>query len=418
MRRFELWLYGVAICTFSVFGNTANGQSFGVELHNTLMPASGGMGGASTARPQDLTSAINANPATLTQFQGTQFLFGGAWAEPTYNVEHDGGVLPGIGTYSAKSGTPGAAGGNIGVTQDFSALGLPATLGIGFISSAGGGADFRDVAASNGTSSQLVVLEITNGVGVQMNDRLSAGASISLGTAFYDGLFVGQSAMVPDYALRGNVGFAYDLAPSTTLGFYYQTKQNFTFDDAIRLELAPGVFDPITRDVKMSLPDNLVLGIANSSLMDGQLLLAFDVIYKQWDNADLFEAVYDNQWVFQAGAQYSSGRKRLRLGYVFAEDPLQSNVGISAGGVTVGVDALQYIQAQLAVVNEHRITAGVGIVDALPGVDFDLFAGGMFYDSQRFGASAASLESYWIGAGLTWRFGRGSCHGTSAPDKW
>ena len=297
-------------------------------------------------------------------------------------------------------------------------MGLPATLGIGFISNAGGGTDFRDVVASNGTSSQLVVLGITNAVGVQLTDRLSAGASISLGTAFYDGLFVGQSAMVPDYALRGSVGFAYDLARSTTLGFNYQTKQNFTFDDAIRLELPLGGLDPVVRDVKMSLPDNLVLGIANNSLMDGRLLLAFDVIYKQWDNADLYEAIYDNQWVFQAGAQYSSGRARLRLGYVFAQNPLQSNVGVSAGGVTVGVDALQYIQAQLAVVNEHRITAGVGIVDVLPGVDFDLFAGGMFYDSQRFGASAASLESYWIGAGLTWRFGRGSCHGTSAPDSW
>jgi long-chain fatty acid transport protein len=58
-------------------------QSFGVELHNTLMPASGGMGGASLALPQDLQSAINGNPATLTQFRGTQFAFGGGWAEAT-----------------------------------------------------------------------------------------------------------------------------------------------------------------------------------------------------------------------------------------------------------------------------------------------------------------------------------------------
>ncbi len=393
-------------------------QTFGVELHNTLMPASGGMGGASVARPQDLTSAINANPATLTQFEGTQFMFGGGWAEPTYNVSHDGGLLPGVGNYSAKSGTPGVAGGNIGVTQDFSALGLPATLGIGLVSAGGGGTDFRDVPVSNGTSSELVVLGITNSLGVQLTDRLSAGASLSLGTAFFDGLFVGQSAMVPDYALRGSVGFGYQLTPDTTLGFYYQTKQNFTFDDAIRLQLPGGGFDPIVRDIKMSLPDNLVFGIANNSLMDGRLLLALDIVYKQWDNADLFGELYDNQWVFQTGAQYSAGRARLRLGYVYAQNPLQSNVGISAGGVTVGVDAIQYVQAQMAAINQHRITGGIGIVDALPGVDLDLFAGGMFEESQRFGASAASLESYWVGAGLTWRFGRGSCHGTSAPDTW
>src|SRR5262245_1666405 len=66
---------------------SAAAQSFGVELNNTLMPASGAMAGASIALPQDLTSGLNANPATLTQFQGTQFLFGGAWAEPTFNVE-------------------------------------------------------------------------------------------------------------------------------------------------------------------------------------------------------------------------------------------------------------------------------------------------------------------------------------------
>lgn len=412
-----------AICVILIpclvcFESAAQAQSFGVELHNTLMPASGGMGGASVARPQDLASAINANPATLTQFRGTQFMFGGGWVEPTYNVSNDGGAVPGVSKFSAKSGTPGTAAGNIGVTQDFSALGLPATLGIGFLSAAGGGTDFRNVTASNGTSSDLVILEITNALGVQLTERLAAGASISLGTAFYDGLFVGQSAMVPDYALRGSVGFSYALTPATTLGFYYQTRQDFNFDDAIRLALPAGGFDPIVRDIKMSLPDNLVVGIANNSLMDGQLLLAFDVLYKQWDNADLYKAVYHNQWVVQAGAQYSSGRMRLRLGYVFAENPLQNNVGISAGGVTVGVDGLQYVQAQLAVINQHRLTAGVGVVDVLPGVDFDLFAGGMFYDSQRFGASGASLESYWVGAGLTWRFGRGSCGGTSAPDRW
>ena len=54
-----------------------NAQTFGVELHNTLMPAAGGMGGVSIAQPQDLTSAINGNPAAVTQFEGTQFLFGG-----------------------------------------------------------------------------------------------------------------------------------------------------------------------------------------------------------------------------------------------------------------------------------------------------------------------------------------------------
>jgi long-chain fatty acid transport protein len=58
------------------------------------------------------------------------------------------------------------------------------------------------------------------------------------------------------------------------------------------------------------------------------------------------------------------------------------------------------------------------MVDVLPGIDFDLFFGAMFEDSQRFGASAASIESYWLGAGLTWRFGRGSGCDEVAANCW
>ena len=62
----------IAIVLLAVFSTMlarrADAQSFGVELHNTMMPASGVMGGASNARPQDVQSAIAGNPATLAQF--------------------------------------------------------------------------------------------------------------------------------------------------------------------------------------------------------------------------------------------------------------------------------------------------------------------------------------------------------------
>ena len=80
-RRITLLLTLVLLST-----RAAHAQSFGVEVFNNLMPASGGMAGASIASPQDLQSAINGNPATLTQYRGTQFGLGGAWIEPTYNL--------------------------------------------------------------------------------------------------------------------------------------------------------------------------------------------------------------------------------------------------------------------------------------------------------------------------------------------
>ena len=142
-------------------------QSFGIELHSTLMPASGGMAGASLAKPQDLLSAIAGNPATLTQFRGTNFTFGGGWVEPTYNLSHTGGILPNFGQFSAKSETEGSLLGNIGVTHDLDVIGLPATWSVGLLSQAGAGLSYRNVPASNGTSVSFSVLQMGSGVGVR-----------------------------------------------------------------------------------------------------------------------------------------------------------------------------------------------------------------------------------------------------------
>ena len=52
------------------------------------------------------------------------------------------------------------------------------------------------------------------------------------------------------------------------------------------------------------------------------------------------------------------------------------------------------------------MTMSVGISDVLPGMDFDISAGGMFKETDQFASTIASVESYWVGLGMTWRFGR------------
>ncbi len=392
------------------------GQSFGIELHNTMMPAAGGMAGASLARPQDLQSAINGNPATLTQFRGTQFSFGGGWAEPTYNITQlDPLPLVGVTPYSAKSGTPGGVLGNIGVTQDFSALGLPATLGMGLMTNAGAGVDFRDVPESNGTSAQYLALDIVAAVGVDVTERLSMGASFILGSSFLDGPFVDLGGMVPAYATRGSLGTYYDLGYHTSLGAYWQSKKSFVFSDA---ELFPG---GLAADINFDHPTNVGLGIANDGLMDGRLLLAVDVLYKVHSDADFLRALYKDQWVFQFGAQYKwNPCLRLRAGYAYNENPMRDAIVTSIGDVPLpdGIPGLRYIQGQFAAISQHRITAGVGRRDVLPGIDFDFFAGGMFENTDQFASTIARVESYWLGFGLTWRFGRGACERLPVPDEW
>ncbi|MCC7338831.1 MAG: hypothetical protein IT422_27370 [Pirellulaceae bacterium] len=381
-------------------------QSFGIELHNTMMPASGGMAGASLSRPQDLQSAINGNPATLTQFHGTQFSMGGGWAEATYNIEQLAPLpLVGVDPYAAKSGTPGSAIPAIGVIQDFSALGLPVTTGVGVMANAGAGVDFRGVPASGGTSAQYLALDMIGAAGVAVTDRLSIGSSLIVGSSFLDGPFVDLGGMTPAYGLRGSVGLNYFLRDPTSVGFYYQTKKNFRFDDA-------AVFrNGVARDIEFDHPANLGWGLADSSLLDGRLLLAADVLYKIHSDADFLKAIYKDQWVLQLGTQYSlTPRTRLRLGYAYNENPMRDASLTSIGGVNLpdGVPALRYIQGQFAAISQHRLTGGVGVQDVLPGLDFDMFAGGMFQGSEQFASTNATVESYWVGLGATWRYGRGS----------
>ncbi len=391
--------------------NGAHAQSFGVELFNNLMPASGGMAGTSIASPQDLQSAINGNPATLRQYRGTQFGLGGAWVEPSYNLTVAPPGLPFVGSFDAKSDAQGVAPPNIGVTQDISAWGLPLTIGLGLMSGAGGGVDFRQVPASNGTYASFVALDIIAGAGVSLTDRLSLGASIILSNATNGGPFVGNTGSSMDYALRCSLGVNYEVTPDTSVGAFWKSKAAYQFDNLVTVPaLAPGVYF----DMHADRPQCVGLGIANKTLLDGRLLLAMDAVFQEYTNTAMFGDIFHDQWALQFGAQYAlNDRVRLRAGYAWNENPMRDSVGDRLGGVLPlgGVQQVQYIEALFAAIPQNRLTGGVSVRDVLPGVDLDLFAGGMFKESQTFGVTTAGVQSYWLGTGITWRFGRGGCNG-------
>lgn len=392
-----------------------NAQSFGVELLNNVMPVSGAMAGASIASPQDLQSAINGNPAALTQFKGTQFGFSGAWIEPTYNlsVGEPGLPLIGVSPFSdAKSSAQGLAAANIGVSHDYSAWGLPATLGLGLKAGAGGGVDFRHIPQSNGTQANLVALDIITGAGVDLTDRFAVGATLILSNATMDGPFVGITGSSSDYALRGSVGFDYEVHPTTRVGMYWQSKASYTFENLGRFSTPGPILPTITLDVSADRPEVFGVGVSNSSLMEGRLLLAMDAVYLAYSDTDLFGAIYEDQWALQFGTQYRiNDHVALRLGYAWNENPMRDAVGDRIGGILPPGAAthVQYVESLFAAIPQHRLTGGIGVRDLLPGVDLDLFAGGMFEDSQTFGITTATVKSYWVGTGITWRFGAPSC---------
>ncbi len=190
------------------------GQAFGVELQASTLPASGGMGGAGIARPQDLQTTLALNPATLSQFKGTHFSFSGAWVEPTINLDNNATLGPPgnqIQPFEAKSQRPGSIVGNIGITQDFTALGIPATAGLGLLTASGLGVNYNQDIASNGTAADMQVLQTTAAAGVELTDRLSVGFQGSVGAAAMDGIFAAISSSTPAYNLRAALGFTYEL---------------------------------------------------------------------------------------------------------------------------------------------------------------------------------------------------------------
>jgi long-chain fatty acid transport protein len=402
--RFSAVVLGVVLGAYQPH---ARGQGYGTDTQNVLAPAAGGMAGVSLAEPQDVPAAIFGNPAALTQFRGTQFTLGGAWAEGYPTVSNNGSLNGGI-PFSATSRTQGFASPEIGVIQDLRPLGVPGDLGIGFSALSGLGAEYRGLApagnALNNVSSMYAVFGINVAMGVELSERLSAGAAITLGDGLEQMGFTGplvSTAMVSDYGLRGTFGLDYALNPCNTVGVFYQTRLDFQFSNAVSFAGGP------YRNLNISQPQTIGLGYANRSLMDGNLLLAADVYYKLWDDVPLYEDIFVNQWAFAVGAQLTHGKLKYRLGYSYNTNPVNHSVGGNLDAFPVGQDAVQLFQASsTATINQNRITGGIGRQGFLvPSLDLDLFAGGLFSAHDVFGASQASMALYYIGLGLTWRYG-------------
>ncbi|HYW80056.1 MAG TPA: hypothetical protein VE890_10795, partial [Thermoguttaceae bacterium] len=342
--------------------------------------------------------------------RGTHFTVAGGWTEGHTQVGHDGFLEEGP-AYTMTSGTQGLLVPNIGVTQDLRSLGLPGTFGLGVAGLSGIGAEFRGRAPEgsfgNSFSSEFLVLGVNAGAGVELTDRLAVGASLTLGIGFEQLGLVQSTAMVHDYALRGNFGFDYDVDACSTMGVFYQTELGFNFPNAFRLP------DGSYRNIHMAQPQTVGLGLANHRLCDGNLLLAADIYCKLWEDADLYENIFVDQWAFAFGTQLTRGKMKYRLGYSYNTNPINHKVGDQLSGLPVAQAEVQFFQAaNTAVINQHRLTAGFGREDFLfRGVDLDFFAGGLFNAADQFGPhTTASVALYYLGLGLTWRYGEPTNH--------
>lgn len=408
----------------ALFVPVAQATTYGTDVNNTALPATGGMAGASIAHTIEGAAAVFGNPANLTQYkEGTTFSFGATFLQPKIKTEHDGTT-----TGSPWSGTSNADKyliPTIAVTQGLGGIGLEnLVLGLG-LTATGAGSDFRDVEGSLGPNGEVIIFMANVGAGYQVTDKLSVGAMATIGNGYAQVSLNSNSSSAHNFGIRGTLGATYDMG-ATSIGGYYRSPLKITYEDYISngysalgvgIPTGPGQ-DSFWSDTWQQ-PQEFAIGVSNNSLMDGNLLINADIIHKDYSGADFYKDFYRDQTVFALGAQLTTGKAQWRLGYSHARDPMKRSfkpgvIGIgnnptiglpgSTGQIAVDGPVIQYFQATNAgAVWEDSFSAGFGY-QLLPMLRVDAHGAFAPSETQNIGPNKVKGSNWQAGLGFTWAF--------------
>ena len=403
MTPFSYKLKHIALlASLSLACGQLSAANYGTDLNLTMMPAAGGMGGVGIARPQDVGSAVFGNPATLTQYKGAHFMFGATFYAPDVSATHDGTTTGTAWTGESNAGPYLIP--NIAITQ---ALNERMTMGLGLGVVAGVGSDFRKVPGSLDPLAEILVFGANAGMAYQVNDRLSIGGMATIGMGLGQAGLTGNTASTSNFGFRGTLGANYSM-DATTMGLYYRSPLAIEYENMV--QYGASAFHSPTFEQ----PQEVGFGIANESLAGGKLLIAADVVWKDWESADSYRDVYDDQTILALGAQYTTGPYKFRIGYSHADSPIKQNVGSNVGSITSlligGVTTplnpalTRYVQAtNTEVVWEDQVTMGMGWT-IQKGLTLDAHASVALDRNETIGATQVDAGAWQVGAALTWHF--------------
>ena len=268
--------------SFSLPAAATNGINLiGYGAESTLM------GGADTAVAGD-TSALNTNPAGLAQIKGRLFDGYGSLLRTTDLAHKDA-----LNDDNADNKYTLLAGGGYAQSLD----NTPCTAGIGLFTQGGAGAVFKHVKAFGGEdemSSLFGIAKITPGIGCQVSDRLSLGASVSLIYAtieqkfFFNTntsplAFTNKDASTIRFGLK--LGTQYKLNDQWTLGASYTSKTNLPLTGGTaKFNLGGTIVNYDELSVRgFALPQEVAIGAAFKPNTD--LLLSAKINWINWSGA-------------------------------------------------------------------------------------------------------------------------------------
>jgi long-chain fatty acid transport protein len=346
--------------------NGINLIGFGAE--STLMA------GADIAVARD-SSALNTNPAGLTQIKGPLADIFGSMLRTTDLVHKDSN---GNQEHASNRYTFLAGGGYAQPLEN-----LPCTAGVGLFAQGGAGGVFENIRTPFGNrddlSSLFGIAKIIPGIGCQVNDKLSLGASLgivysSIEQDFFSNTSVGSAfagyKLEDAAALRMGLKFGaqYRVNPSLTLAATYTEKTELPLTGGTLVAnytgLGLGKVKYSDASVKgFALPREIALGVAFKPT--DALLLSFKVNWLNWDDAindvtiratdpnnPVAPAVYPiptaqgdwkDQWVIATGLAYTwNDCTTLYAGHNYGQNPIPARnstpllAGILEHHVTLG----------------------------------------------------------------------------------
>jgi len=387
-----------------LISTTSMATTIGSDTNIKFSQTSAAMGGVGYVRPQDASASVFGNPATLTQLgSDTDFTFGALYANVDISGKGDGS--DGLPTWKGDIETEKYLFPTIAIRQRMTDNFV---LGGGLQVVSGLGADYR-----NSHPLSPTVTFITFGANVaaayDLTPQTTVGASVTLAYSLLEiGLLPG-TGIQETFGLRTGVGITHDLGP-VMVSANYNSKLTLDFNQVT--ETTPGNFTDLT----LEQPQEIIVGIATTDATSENFLVEANVIYKNWENARLYEDIWKDTYTFQLGGQYNLTNKlKLRAGYSYTTDLLKENglgnsVGklgsLAVGGATVPISpgVVQLVQATLAdPLWNHNATAGLGY-DLTDTITADLNIGYGWGSDTNIGANRVETAVFTGGAGLTWEF--------------
>lgn len=306
----------LALAASIIFGATSAFATNGSALIATGAKARG-MGGTDIGVAHGAESALS-NPALITSVDGSEVQFGGTLFMP--NVAFDNGTGAGSQESAADMSMIPSVSLASKVNESF-------YWGVGMWGTAGMGVDYREAVGNMQMVTNLQLMQFgvplayqIAGFSIGVTPLLQYGA-LDINYVGLDGTETGEGVS-QDLAFGFNIGASYEIA-GVTIGALYKSAIDMEYKGQLSSATQPfadaGFFPGAMGD---NLEQPAEIGVGVSYVLSGNTIAA-DFKQIKWGDAKGYKDFnWKNQNVFALGYEYAADAWAVRLGYNYAEQPI------------------------------------------------------------------------------------------------